>query len=60
MQTSRHELVVFLANEIKELQLAVKGQVQRKKHLDEADDDYQFVEESLERWADHQYQGRQS
>lgn len=55
MPTSRHELIEFLAGEIEALQLAMKGRVQRKKHLDEADDGYQFVEESLDRWGDRQF-----
>jgi hypothetical protein len=52
MQISRHELIEFLDGEIEALKLAMKGHVQRRKHLDEADDGYQFVEDSLDRWAD--------
>ncbi len=54
MQISRHELIEFLAEELEALQLALKGRVHRKKHLDEADDGYQFVEDSLGRWGDRQ------
>ncbi len=54
MKISRHELIEFLAEELEALQLALKGRVTRKKHLDEADDGYQFVEESLDRWGDRQ------
>jgi hypothetical protein len=55
MQISRHELIEFLDGEIEALKLAMKGHVQPKKHLDEADDGYQFVEDSLDRWGDRQY-----
>lgn len=33
-----------------------KAKVARCPHLDESDDEYQFVEASLDRWADRSYQ----
>ncbi len=49
---SHDEILEFLADEIQELSLLIEARPSRKKHLDESDDDYIFIEQELDRWGD--------
>lgn len=54
MAFSHGEILAFIKAEVEELTLLCSARPNRKKHLDESDDEYKFVENSLERWGDRQ------
>ena len=52
MAIDHAEIIEFLRDELQELSLITAARPKRCKHLDESDDDYRFVEDSLDRWGD--------
>lgn len=46
------EIVEMLADEIEMITAACRARVQCKPHLEQPDDDYEFLEETLDRWGD--------
>jgi hypothetical protein len=52
MAYSHDEIVENMVEEIEALTEAMKARVQCKKHLEEDDDDYLFIEKVLDRWGD--------
>ena len=52
MSATHAEIVDLLAEEIEQIARACIGRVQRRKRLDEEDDDYASLVDLLDRWGD--------
>jgi hypothetical protein len=52
MSVTHTEIVDLLAEEIEQIARACIGRVQRRKRLDEEDDDYASLVDLLDRWGD--------
>jgi hypothetical protein len=52
MSVTHTEIVDLLAGEIEQIARACIGRVQRRKRLDEEDDDYASLVDLLDRWGD--------
>lgn len=46
------EIAEFLADEIEAIAGSCAARVRPKSHLDQGDDDYEFIDEVLDRWGD--------
>lgn len=52
MAFSHEEIVEHIASEIETLSIACEARAKPKKHLEQDDDDYLFIDDNLDRWGD--------